>query len=54
VSIVAADGSSILEANGKVVAKQDVRIGVRLTDADPESLARLRAAVAAWLPTARK
>ena len=54
VSIVAADGSSILEANGKVVAKQDVRIGVRLTDADPESLGRLRAAVAAWLPAARK
>lgn len=54
VSIVGADGASILEASGKVVAKQDVRIGVRLTDAAPEALVRLRSAVAGWSPAAGK
>jgi Tfp pilus assembly protein PilZ len=54
VAIVAVDGSAILESGGKVVAKQDVRIGVRLTDPDKASLDRLRSALAKLIPAAGK
>ena len=54
VAVVALDGTAILESSGKVVAKQDVRIGVRLTDADKASLDRLRSALAKLVPAAGK
>ena len=45
VSIVSPDGQVIVAGKGKVVAKQDLRAGVRLADADKDGLARLRAEV---------
>jgi uncharacterized protein (TIGR02266 family) len=46
VEIVDSNDKVIVAAKGKVLAKQDVRVGIRLVDADKDALARLRAEVA--------
>ena len=43
-------GKTVLSAKGKVIAKQDVRIGVRIFDADRDALARLQAEVGRLAP----
>lgn len=45
VEILDALGRPLVAGKGKVVAKQDVRVGIRLADVDKEALARLRAEV---------
>jgi uncharacterized protein (TIGR02266 family) len=46
VEIVDEAGQVIVKAKGKVAAKQELRIGIRLTDLDKDALARLQAQVA--------
>lgn len=46
VTIVDPRGAVIVTAKGKVVAKQDVRVGIRLADIEKDGLARLRSEVA--------
>jgi len=50
VTIVDQAGNTVVSGNGKVVAKQDLRIGLRLTDVPKESVARLQAEVAKLAP----
>jgi len=50
VEIVDGAGGPILVAKGKVVAKQDLRVGMRLVDADKDAMARLRAEVGKLAP----
>jgi len=45
VEVVDARGHTVIAGKGKVVAKQDLRVGIRLADVDKEGLARLRAEV---------
>jgi uncharacterized protein (TIGR02266 family) len=52
VSIVDLGGNPIVSANGKVVTRQDLRVGIRLTDLSKETLARLQAEVAKLAPAA--
>jgi len=40
----------VVSGNGKVVAKQDLRIGLRLTDVPKEAVTRLQAEVAKLAP----
>jgi uncharacterized protein (TIGR02266 family) len=40
----------VMAGKGKVVAKQDLRIGIRMADADKDGMARLRAEVAKLAP----
>jgi uncharacterized protein (TIGR02266 family) len=51
VEIVDWGGVKMLAAKGKVVAKQDLRVGIRLVDPDKDALARLRAEVAKLAPS---
>lgn len=51
VEIVDGGGGKMLAAKGKVVAKQELRVGIRLVDPDKEALARLRAEVAKLAPS---
>ena len=46
VTIVDQRGDVIVAGKGKVVAKQDVRVGIRLADTDKEGLGKLRSEVA--------
>jgi hypothetical protein len=45
VEIVDVLGRPLIAGKGKVVAKQDMRVGVRLADVEKDALARLRAEV---------
>lgn len=45
VEVVDARGQAVIAGKGKVVAKQELRVGIRLADVDKEGLARLRAEV---------
>lgn len=51
VEIADAAGGTLISSKGKVVAKQELRIGIRLADADKDALARLRAEVGKLVPT---
>jgi uncharacterized protein (TIGR02266 family) len=51
VEIVDGNGRVVIAAKGKVVAKQDLRVGIRLVDPDKDGIARLRAEVAKLAPT---
>jgi uncharacterized protein (TIGR02266 family) len=51
VEIVDAAGGPLLAAKGKVVAKQELRVGIRLVDADKDAMARLRAEVGKLAPS---
>lgn len=51
VEIVDASGGKLLAAKGKVVAKQELRVGIRLVDPDKDALGRLRAEVAKLAPS---
>jgi uncharacterized protein (TIGR02266 family) len=53
VSIVDNDGISLFHGRGKVVAKHERRVGIRLSDADKNVLARLQAEVARLSPGGR-
>lgn len=53
VAIVDNDGISLFHGRGKVVAKHERRIGIRLSDADKNVLARLQAEVAKLSPGGR-
>lgn len=46
VAIVEPGGKALVAGKGKVVAKQEKRLGVRVTDLDKDALARLQGAVA--------
>jgi len=50
VTIVDQAGNTVVSGNGKVVAKQDLRIGLRLTDVPKEAVTRLQAEVAKLAP----
>jgi uncharacterized protein (TIGR02266 family) len=50
VSIVDEAGNLIVSGNGKVVTKQDLRVGIRLVDVPKEALARLQAEVGKLAP----
>jgi len=50
VTIVDQAGNTVVSGNGKVVAKQDLRIGLRLTEVPKEAVARLQAEVAKLAP----
>lgn len=50
VTIVDLAGTTIVAGNGKVVTRQDLRIGIRLTDLSKETLTRLQAEVAKLAP----
>jgi uncharacterized protein (TIGR02266 family) len=50
VEIVDMKDQVLLAAKGKVVAKQELRIGVRMSDVDKEALARLQALVTKLAP----
>jgi uncharacterized protein (TIGR02266 family) len=52
VSIVDLAGTPIVTATGKVVTRQELRIGIRLTDLSKETLARLQGEVAKLAPAA--
>ncbi len=43
-------GHVVVACKGKVVAKQELRVGIRLVDADKDSIARLRAEVGKLAP----
>jgi hypothetical protein len=45
VEVVDARGHTVIAGKGKVVAKQDLRVGIRLAEVDKDALARLRAEV---------
>jgi uncharacterized protein (TIGR02266 family) len=45
IEIVDGTGRAVVAGKGKVVAKQDLRVGIRLVDVDKEGLARLRTEV---------
>jgi uncharacterized protein (TIGR02266 family) len=51
VEIVDGDGRPVITGKGKVVAKQDLRVGIRLADADKDGMARLKAEVGRLAPT---
>ena len=51
VELVDAAGQALLSGKGKVVTKQDRRLGVRLQDVPKEALARLQDAVAKLAPS---
>jgi uncharacterized protein (TIGR02266 family) len=51
VEIVDSAGGTLLTAKGKVVAKQELRVGIRLVDADKDAMARLRAEVGKLAPS---
>lgn len=51
VEIVDPAGGPLLAAKGKVVAKQELRVGIRLVDADKDAMARLRAEVGKLAPS---
>jgi uncharacterized protein (TIGR02266 family) len=51
VEIVDGGGGKMLAAKGKVVAKQELRVGIRLVDPDKDALVRLRAEVAKLAPS---
>jgi len=51
VEIVDAAGGPLLAAKGKVVAKQEMRVGIRLDEADKDAMARLRAEVGKLAPS---
>lgn len=53
VSIVDNDGISLFHGRGKVVAKHERRVGIRLSDVDKNVLARLQAEVARLSPGGR-
>ncbi len=46
VEIVDEQGQTLVKAKGKVAAKQEMRIGIRMTDLDKDALAKLQALVA--------
>jgi uncharacterized protein (TIGR02266 family) len=46
VEIVDEVGQAVVKAKGKVAAKQELRVGIRLSDLDKDALARLQAQVA--------
>jgi uncharacterized protein (TIGR02266 family) len=50
VQIVDTAGHAVVSGKGKVVAKQDLRVGIRLADADKDGMARLRAEVGKLAP----
>jgi uncharacterized protein (TIGR02266 family) len=50
VTIVDLAGTPIVAASGKVVTRQDLRIGIRLTDVSKETLTRLQGEVAKLAP----
>jgi uncharacterized protein (TIGR02266 family) len=50
VTIVDLAGTPIVAATGKVVTRQDLRIGIRLTDVSKETLTRLQGEVAKLAP----
>lgn len=51
VEIAEPSGKTLVAGKGKVVAKQEKRLGVRLADLDKDALAKLQAAVAKLAPT---
>jgi uncharacterized protein (TIGR02266 family) len=51
VEIVDGDGHAIVAGSGKVVVKQDLRVGIRLGDVDKDGMAHLRAEVARLAPS---
>lgn len=51
VEIVEPGGKTLVGGKGKVVAKQEKRLGVRVADLDKDALAKLQAAVAKLAPT---
>lgn len=51
VEITDSAGGTLIASKGKVVAKQELRIGIRLADADKDALGRLRAEVGKLAPT---
>jgi hypothetical protein len=53
VAIVDNDGISLFHGRGKVVAKHEHRVGIRLSDVDKTVLARLQAEVAKLSPGGR-
>ncbi len=46
VEVVDAQGQALISGKGKVVARQELRVGIRLSDVDKEAMARLQALVA--------
>jgi uncharacterized protein (TIGR02266 family) len=50
VEIVDGDGRAIVAGSGKVVVKQELRVGIRLVDADKDGMARLRGEVGKLAP----
>ncbi|HVR62346.1 MAG TPA: PilZ domain-containing protein [Polyangia bacterium] len=46
IEIVDEQGQTVVKSKGKVAAKQELRIGIRMTDLDKDALARLQAQVA--------
>jgi len=46
VEVVDAHGQTLIAGKGKVVARQELRVGIRLSDVDKEAMARLQALVA--------
>jgi hypothetical protein len=46
VEIVDTQNQTLITAKGKVVARQELRVGIRLSDVDKDALARVQALVA--------
>ena len=51
VEIIDAAGDTLLAAKGKVVAKQELRVGIRLVEADKDAMVRLKAEVGKLAPS---